>query len=159
MDYSYLHELEFVEFKSVLPKRIPELVPVFRSCGFTFHDDVVSVVRKGRVPPWQHSSVVEVVVQRNGEEIFGFEQGEWDTIRLEYLFASLPFDLVDEFLYVVTAIADKLGIPPTFRGERVAPIDVKRRFLEAREDLIRETGEDAGSERLAILIHATYPRH
>jgi hypothetical protein len=158
MDYSFLHELEFVEFRSEFPRRISELVPVFKSCGFTFHDDVVSIDRKGRVPPWQHSSIVEVVIRRDGEEVFGFEQGEWDVIRLEYLFASLPFALVDDFIDAVSAIADRLGIVPTFQGEPVASVDLKRRLVEVREDLIRATGEDAGSEPLAIFIHSTYPR-
>lgn len=158
MDYSYLHEIEFVEFRSVAPRSVVELVPVFKSCGFTFHDDVVSLDRKGRIPPWQHPSVIEVEVQRNGEEVFGFDEGEWDSIQLKYLFASLPFELVDEFVDSVIAVADQLRITPTRHGKEVTAAELRRAFAEVREELIRETGDDAGSEGLAIFIHSTYPR-
>ena len=157
MDYSYLHEIERVEFRSVTPRSVVELVPVFKSCGFTLHDDVVSLDRKGRVPPWQHSSVVEVEVQRNGEEVFGFEEGEWDSIELKYLFASLPFELVDEFVECVMAVAEQLGVTPTRHGKEVTADDLRQGFAAVREELIRETGDDAGSEGLAIFIHSTYP--
>ncbi len=158
MDYSYLHEVELVELVAATPRSVVALVPVLKSCGFTFHDDVVSLDRNGRIPPWQHSSVVEVEIQRDGKEVFGFERGQWDSIQLKYLFASLPFDLVDEFLKAVIAVADQLGITPTRHGRNVTADDLKKAFSEVREELIRETGDDAGSEGLAIFIHSTYPR-
>jgi hypothetical protein len=158
MDFSYLHEVELVELRSVTPRSVIELVPVFKSCGFTFHDDVVSLVRKGRVPPWQHSSVIEVEVQRNGEEVFGFKEGEWDSIQLKYLFASLPFELVDKFFESAMAVADQLGVTPTRHGKVVTADDLRLAFAAVREELLRETGDDAGSEALAIFIHSTYPR-
>lgn len=158
MDYSYLHEIECVELRSVTPRRAVELIPVFKQCGFTFHDDVVSLDRKGRVPPWQHPSIVEVEVQRSGEEVFGFEEEEWDTIQLKYLFASLPFELVDEFVESVMAVSNQLGITPTRHGKEVSADGLRLAFAELREELIREAGDDAGSEGLAIFIHSTYPR-
>jgi len=158
MDYSYLHEIESVELRSVTPRSVAELVPVFRASGFTFHDDVVSLDRKGRVPPWQHPTIVEVEVQWNGEEVFGFEEGKWDSIQLKYLFASLPFELADEFVESVMALAERIGITPTHHGKEVTANDLRLAFAAAREELIRETGDDAGSEELAIFIHSTYPR-
>lgn len=158
MDFRYLHEVELVEFLSDHPRPLSELVPIFTALGFTVHDDVVSLDRSGRIPPWQHSSLVEVEVLRDGEELFGFEEGEWDTIQLKYLFASLPFEKSVEFLNTVEAIAKALAIVPRYRGSETDVSTLSNEFERIRDELLTETGEDPGSEGLAILIHSTYPR-
>jgi hypothetical protein len=79
-----------------------ELIRFFRSQGFALHDDVVSLDRKGKVPPWQHSSIVEVQTEFCGEEVFGLdEDGLWDCLSLKFLVASLPFELVERFVQTV----------------------------------------------------------
>ena len=45
MDYSYLHEIEKVDFRSETPRPLSELLPIFRSLEFTLQDDVVSLDR------------------------------------------------------------------------------------------------------------------
>ncbi|PQO30430.1 hypothetical protein DTL21_24050 [Bremerella cremea] len=158
MDYEYLHEIECVELRSVAKRPVTELLPEFRSLGFTLHDDVVSLDRKGKIPPWQHTSIVEVEVQCEGDEVFGFEEGEWDVLQLKYLFATLPFELADRFIDVVFQLAGKLEASVTYRGVEVDASGLKERFAFICDELLSETGEDAGSEGLAILIHSTYPR-
>lgn len=159
MDYSYLHEIELVELRSSTPRRIADLVPIFKSCGFTFHDDVVCLDREGKVPPWQHPSVVEVEIQLNGDEVYGFDSGMWELIQLKYLFASLPFELTEQFAKAVFCVSEALGIPPEHNGQKVTKTDLLKSFELSRLELVGETGEDAGSEGLAIFIHSTYPRH
>jgi hypothetical protein len=158
MAYEYLHEVEVVTLRSETPRPLSELLPVFTSQGFTLHDDVVSLDRGDTVPRWQHPSVVEVECQREDEEVFGFDEGEWDAVLLKYLFASLPFDNVDQFINVVVETSKRLGIRPEFQGQPVDGESLKREFNTIRDQLLSETGEDAGSEQLAILIHSTYPR-
>ena len=158
MDYEYLHEVELVELRCVTKRPVSELLPAFRSLGFTFHDDVVSLDRSGQIPPWQHTSIVEVEVQCEGEEVFGFEEGEWDVLQLKYLFATLPFELADRFIDVVFQLAGVLETSVMYRGVEVDASELKERFSLTCEELLSETGEGAGSERLAILIHSTYPR-
>lgn len=158
MDYAYLHEVEIVTFQSRTPRPLAELLTVFLSQGFTLHDDVMSLDRKERAPPWQHCSLVEVEVRHDGVEVFGFDEGSWDVIELKYLFASLPFDNVERFLDVVATISGLLGIPPEFRGERMTQDSLASEFSRIRDELRASTGEDAGSEGLAILIQSTYPR-
>ena len=158
MDYEYLHEVEIAELRSVAKRPVSELLPAFRSLGFTLHDDVVSLDRGGKIPPWQHTSIVEVEVQCEGEEVLGFEEGEWDVLHLKYLFATLPFELAETFIDVVFQLAGKLETSVTYRGVEVDASELKERLIRTCDELLSETGEDAGSEALAILIHSTYPR-
>lgn len=158
MDYTYFHEVEVVELRSPSPRPLAELLAVFTSQGFALHDDVVSLDRTGKVPPWQHPSIVEVEVLHQGEEVFGFGEGAWDTIELKYLLASLPPESINRFIDVVAATSDQLGLAPEFGGEKVTIDALRREFTRIRDEVLSETGEKAGSEGLAILIHSTYPR-
>lgn len=158
MTYEYLHELEQVEITTPNRRPLAELLPLFLQLGFTLHDDVVSLDRKGKIPPWQHSSIVEVETRCNGEEVFGFKEGVWDSILLRYLFATLPYELTDTFVDVTYAVSRKLSLPVKLRGVEIDEVMLRECFSKIREDLTSETGMDAGSEELAIWIHSTYPR-
>lgn len=158
MDFEKLHEEECVELVSDKKRSLTELKSTFKTYGFTFHDDVVSLDRKGRIPPWQHPSTVEVEVSCESEEVFGFDAGEWDLIRLKCLFATLPYAESEEFIRVAFALANALALPVIHNGTLVAQSDLKDRFSQIRDELIVETGEDVGSEGLAILIQKTYHR-
>ena len=48
------------------------------------------------------------------------------------------------------------GMTP-IKNKEVTADDLRQGFAAVREELIRETGDDAGSEGLAIFIHSTYP--
>jgi len=157
-EFAYLHKLEIVTFQSPREVQLSDALPVFRSQGFTLHDDVLSLDRRGRIPPWQHLSIVEVEFQHNQEEVFGFEGGIWDSVSLKYLFASLPFELTDTFVKVVERTEQGLGIMPRYAGEAVKTADLKRAFDKHREELLHETAAEPGSESLAVFIQGTYPR-
>ncbi len=158
MDFNYLHEVESIEFTAETSRPLAELPKLFTGLGFTIHDDVLSLDRRGRVPPWQHPSIVEVEVRHNGEEVFGFEEGEWNTISLKCLFATLPFDAIVMFIEVVDSVSNALGILATYRGSMVTARSLLGEFERVRDELVAETGEETGSEGLAILIQSTYPR-
>ena len=158
MKSDYFHEVESVDICSRASRPLSELTLVFRDLGFTFHDDIVSLDRQENVPPWQHPSIVEIQVLCRGEEVFGFEAGEWDTIRVNYLFASLPFDLADNFIEVSHLISKKLSLPLEHAGEIVDEMWLRERFARIRQELLDHTGEEPGSEGLAILIRSRYPR-
>lgn len=158
MDFENLHEDECLSLVPVKKRPLTELKSVFKSHGFTFHDDLVSLDRKGRIPPWQHPSTVEVEVTCEGDEVFGFDSGEWDLIRLKYLFATLPYSESEEFIRTAFSLANALELSVFYDGAPTTPTDLKDRFSNIRDKLIVETGEDVGSEGLAILIHKTYHR-
>jgi len=156
--FDYLHEVEVASFTARSPRPLIELLGFFKSQGFTLHDDVVSLDRKGKLPPWQHSSIVEVQTELQGEEVFGFEEGSWDCLKLKYLFASLPFELVDRFIRVVENTRDFLSISPEFLGKLVSGADLKLEFEHFKKEVVSEIGDEPGSESLAIFIQTTYPR-
>ncbi len=131
-NYDHLHELEIVTFRSGKPRPRKELLRVFGSQGFTLHDDVFSLDRLGKQPPWQHSSFVELEVRYQNEEVFGFEEGVWDELRLKYLFAFLPFECVEEFMRSVEATSQHLGISPEFRGQATDRLKLRKDFEQIR---------------------------
>lgn len=159
MAYEYFHEVEAVELNLPKARRTSTLKPIFKKLGFVLHEDVFSLDRKDHVPPWQHTSVVEVEVLRHGQEVFGFHDGECDLLRLKYLFASLPYQCSERFIDVSFLLQAELDTPLLYHGKEVDRDDLKSRFDECRSELLSMTGEDAGSERLAIMILETYPRH
>ena len=158
MNYDYLHEVESVELHSPIRRPLSELPRLFRPLGFVVHDDVLSLDRDDKVPPWQHSSTVEIEVQRDSKEVFGFRAGEWDVVCFRYLFATLPYELTDRFIEVAVAASARLSLPMISNGRPVDEDALRQWFAQIREELLTETGEEPGSEGLAILIHSTYPR-
>ncbi len=158
MAYEFFHEVEAVDLQSVSERRTSELVRVLEKHGFTLHEDVFSFDRKCSTPPWQHDSVIELEVLHNDQEVYDFEEGLWSTLRLKYLFASLPFEFVDQFIEVAYALSQELGTSLMFRGRNIDRGELKAHFERYRDEVLSMTGDDVGSEGLAILIHATYPR-
>ncbi len=158
MDYGYLHELEIVEFRTQPPRARAELLPMFLSMGFRQYDDVVSLDRTDKSPPWQTSTIVAVEVHQAGREVYGFKDGDWNTLKLGYLLPSLPFAFVDRFVAAVSAVGASLDLRPQFGGETIEIADLKSLFLGFREELLEQTGCEPGDENLAILIQSTYPR-
>lgn len=152
------HEIEVVELHSTVHRTLSELLTCFRELEFTIHEDVASLDRKGDVPLWQHSSIVEVTIQCDCEEVFGFDEGEWNAIQLKYLYATLPHELTERFIDIVSGISKVLLLPIEYQGCQIDEIGLRQRFAQIRTDLLAKTGEEAGSEALAILIHQSYPR-
>jgi hypothetical protein len=155
--FDYLHEVETVTIQAEEPQSIAALLPLFKRLGFSLHDDVLSLDRSDRNPPWQHSSIVEVELLHNGEEVFDVED-YWDTMHIKYLFASLPYELAEKFVEVAFSISKSLSLPLIHRGEVVTSILLRQRFMSYKEEILAETGDEPGSESLAILIQSTYPR-
>jgi len=157
-EFEYLREVESVRFARAIPADVSRLLPLFRQLGFTLHDDVVSMDRKGRCVPWQHSSIVEVEISLDGEEVFGFDEGQWNDIELKYMFSRLPFELSASFVDAAMALGQGLELACQHRGQLVDAGTLRARFSQTREELRREVGMDCGDEALAILISSTYPR-
>jgi hypothetical protein len=158
ISYEHLHEVEHVELLSPARRPVSELLPAFEGLGFTIHDDVVTLDRTGKIPPWQSSTIVAVHVQCDGEDVYGFDEGEWNVIQLRYLFASLPYELSEKFVDVAFNVSKNLFTPVVYKGAEIDAEGLRARFAQVRADLLARTREDAGSEALAILIHSTYPR-
>jgi len=157
-DYSHLHEEEVVSFCAPNPRPVAELLELFLAQGFTLHDDVLCLDRSNRGQPWQSSSIVAVEVSCRGKEIFGFEEGEWDEVKLKYLFAYLPFELTERFFVVIETTGRELGMGPQRNGKPTSIDALRADFQAFKTQLLAEVGDEPGSESAAIVIQYTYPR-
>jgi hypothetical protein len=157
VDYDYLHELELVTFRIQSPRPVRALAAFLRALGFTLHEDVLSLDRKGNMPPWQHKSVVEVKILKDGKEVFDLD-AHWNVLNLEYLLAWLPAECIDVFVDCVFQVARWLGSPATHRGVQVTERELRDSLNGFCRELEDRVGESVGSEGLAILIQSTYPR-
>ena len=79
--------------------------------------------RTGKFRPGNTHAMVEVEVLHEGEEIFGFEEGLWDTIELKYLLGSLPLKNTNRFLECGGDHVSSLGHPPELKGKRLPEYD------------------------------------
>lgn len=158
ISYDYLHEIECVDFRSHCRRPVPDLFSLFWDLGFTAHYDIVTLDRCGVVPPWQSTSIVTIDVYCANEVVYGFDDGEWDAIRLKYLFATLPFEFTETFLGIASRVSRDLKLPMEKDGSAVDERILRSKFTEFREDLLLRTRSQPGSEALAMLIHSTYPR-
>ena len=152
------HESKCVTLHSEVTHTTQELVVHFEALGFTFYDDVASLDRTDRVKPWEHSSIVEAEVQYQGEEVFGFDDEKWDVLILEYMFATLPLELLPCFVNTVFALSERLSLQALYDGTRTNPDELRHKLLLDRDKLLHDTGLSVGSEDLAIAIARSYPR-
>jgi hypothetical protein len=155
--YRFLHEVEVVSFVPEHPRKVQDVVKFLRTGGFKVDADICYLNRKGKVPPWQHSAIVEVKFSLRGEEQFDF-RSEWDLMEFEYLFSSLPLENTEEFVSRVEDISAFLNLPPLYQGAETSRAGLEQMFIDCADDLTRELGETPGSESLAISIQGTYPR-
>ena len=156
--FAYLHEVETVTFRPSTQRPLREAKVALAACGFARHDDVMSLDRDRPFPVWQHSSIAEIEFRLAGREVFGFARGQWDCMHVEYLFSSLPFECLTVFLNTISAVADLFHIQPEYMSETMSVPSIRDAMLRHREELLENTGEEPGSEALAIFVNSTYPR-
>ena len=102
--------------------------------------------------------MTEIEILLSGEEVFDVALGKWDTMRIKYLFASLPFELTEKFIEIAFSIGKDLSLPLMYAGLEIDEQWLRQRLGWIRQKLLDQTGEEAGSEGLAIIIHSQYPR-
>ncbi|KAA5543865.1 hypothetical protein FYK55_11900 [Roseiconus nitratireducens] len=158
IDYSYLHEIEFIEFKTKIPRSRQSLAQCLLREGFTLHDDLFCVDRTDKVPPWQHPSIIETSVIDQQDEVYDYSEGVWDCLQLKYLLAFLPFDFAGQFVECAQRLSERLNIRPEYGGRIITAKALYAKLETAKSEVLKETGELPGTENLAIFIQSTYPR-
>ena len=156
MNYDYLHETETVRFEADQPRSCRDLARILRRLGFTRHEDVFSLDRKGRIEPWEFSSWADVDMLLNGEETFNLG-GQWDTVNLVYLLATLPREGISTFVTAATQVSESLGLPMKYKDQVVGAKELEEALNACADELEREVGEP-GSQTVNIFIQSTYPR-
>ena len=157
MLFDRLHEAETVTLTSHEDRPIAALQLILLSLGFILHEDVFSMDRVDKCPPWQSTLIIQVELLLNGIEVFDLD-GNWNELRLRYLFASVPSDLIDRFCDTVMELARRLQLTPHLNGHPITRKELDDHFRKCLEELESEFGETPGSESVAILIQSTYPR-
>lgn len=155
-DFEYLHEAEDVWLVSENTRWCVEIWPILAELGFELDDDVFTVDRAGKTPLWQSRSIVAVYILRGEEEIHD-EHSQWDRLKLRYLLATLPADLLGVFVEKAGSLADRLRVPLLHRGRRVT-VEELRVAIEGSVRDLRESVGEPGSKEVAAAIETTYPR-
>lgn len=156
-DYLKFHEIESIYFRPASSRAWPELAECLKGEGFTFEGDVFYKVRTGRIPPWQHKMIAEVRIFLDGVEVYG-RGSRWDLLRIDYLFAYLPAECIEDFMRIVGSVANRLGLRPELNGAIVSSGDLRAAFDNFARDLMCELAEEPGTEALAAYLASTYPR-
>jgi hypothetical protein len=155
-EYDYLHEAEDVLFVPGGVRPCAELWRLLPALGFVLDEDVFAVDREGKVPLWQARAIVSVYVLLGDQDIYD-EEGQWDSVKLRYLLATLPSEHIPLFVDKAVALAEALGTQMLYRNQVVSGEQL-RADLEAGARELRDTLGEPGSKEVAATIKMTYPR-
>ena len=155
-DYDYLHEVETVEFPFTPARHLQDVIRSLTAVGFTYHQNILFLDRTDRGEPWQSIAVTEVSALSAGVEVYERDQNV-DVVELQYLLATLPPALLQQFVSSVDRAASALGEAPRFRGKEITPEELSGLLEGFVEELRAEIGEP-GSLEVRIEIERTYPR-
>ncbi|WP_154668141.1 hypothetical protein [Pseudoduganella violaceinigra] len=132
--------------------------------GYKSEDDFYYLKRKGRIPPWQTDAIVTVDIRLNSSAIYETEEDveegsstAWNSLKLDYLMASLPRECIELFLEEVEQISNCFGLEVKFELAEVDVPSLRASLNVIADSLDRDFG-GAGSEELAILIAQEYAR-
>jgi len=156
VDHSKLHEIETVSL--VLGRRVAvkDLSQAFLERGFTEVDDFFTLSRTDACPAWQIDSIITAQFLLSSEQVD--LDSSCDSIRFDYLLASLPSDFIPVFIGAIRGFAESFGGELRHRNERVYADRLLELFGSYVRDIDAEVAEQPGSELLAILIEQSYPR-
>ena len=157
------HEAECIELRAATPRSRRELHGVLKQLGCRAIDDCYAFDRRDQVQPWQSASLFTVDVYlgeaapyETDDDVLEGLSTQWDRLRVRYLMATVPAQLIGPFVDAVERLAQALGLEVHFAGER-------RELSQVRDELaaiarwLDEQYFEAGSENLALLIADEYP--
>jgi hypothetical protein len=162
-DYDFLHESELVVLQVPQPRRCAALWAILTELGYTLREDVFSFDRRENAPPWQSEAVVELDVLLSGVELLLTDNEArqpdqfFDTVRAEYLLATLPREHIPVFAEQVALLGARLEIPLRHQRRIISRQELEAQFDAYADELTAALGEP-GSEGVAIYIESTYPR-
>lgn len=156
------HEKETVVLKAPHSLERTRLDKWLRKRGFRAEDDFYHLQRKGRVQPWQTSTVISLDVRCSGQGVYETEEDlaegrgtSWDELRADYLLATLPRDCIASLVREIDALVTEFGLRLEYRGDVVEPVELAK-HLNAIADQLSKEWDEPGSETLAILIEQQY---
>jgi hypothetical protein len=103
---------------------------------------------------WQSETITDVSLFRDDEE--SDAQKDFDRIALGYLLATRPSSDIDVFLALVERVLAAFQGRLVYNGQPVTLVEIRKEFASCVDFLMKEWGEEPGSESLAIMIQENY---
>lgn len=126
---------------------------VFRELGATLHYDVYSFDAE-HSEPWQSESLLSIDLRLDGVEVDA--QDDFDQIDVIYLFATRPSSDQRKALLLIEKIINKFSAACEYGGKCFSVSEVQDEWDVANDFLLKEWGEEPGSESLRIMIAENY---
>ncbi len=139
--------------------RLPQMMSsgkanrLLRELGATLHYDVYNFAAKEN-ETWQSESVLDIELWCNGSEVDA--QNDVDEIHASYPFASRPSSDQSEALKLLSKIVSVFGATASYQGKEFTPISVQEDWDSCNDFLLKEWGEEPGSNSLAIMIEENH---
>jgi len=148
-----LHETK--KFIVKLPEKVQagKANRLFREIGATLHYDVYSF-KADHSEPWQSDSLLNIDLKLNNNEVDA--QDDFDQIDVVYMFAYRPSSDQTKSIGLLEKIIDTFGGSCTYDGELFDYDRVQKDWDSANDFLMKEWGEEPGSESLRIMIEENY---
>ncbi|MGY0219497.1 hypothetical protein ACWJJH_19265 [Endozoicomonadaceae bacterium StTr2] len=148
-----LHESKEIVIK--LPQEIPAGLGnrLLRELGATLYYDVYSFDSPTN-KIWQSDSILDVELFSKEKEVDA--QDNFDEIRLTYLFASRPSSDQKKALGIAQDVITTFKGIATYNGQSFSKESVQTDWDSCTDYLLKEWGEEPGSESLAVMIHENY---
>lgn len=128
---------------------------LFRELGATLHYDVYSFdTPKSEAQIWQSESYLYIRLLKNNHEVDA--QEDIDKIIVLYPFATRPSSDQALVLEIVQKVALAFDGKASYKNESFDPIKVQTDWDYCNDFLLKEWGEEPGSESLRIMIEENY---
>ncbi|MDC5840271.1 hypothetical protein [Vibrio europaeus] len=126
---------------------------LFSELGATLHYDVYSF-KADRNEIWQSESILYIELKCEGNRVYA--QDDFDEIVLVYPFATRPSSDQKIALNLITNIMKSFKAEACYNGKPLESSIVQEDWDLCADFLLKEWGEEPGSESLRIMIEENY---
>ena len=148
-----LHESKEIHLKLPALMNAGVANRVFRELGATLHYDVYSF-EAAQHEEWQSETLLGIDLLHDGNSVAA--QEDFNEIRAHYLFASRPSSDQSKVLQLVSDIGNSFNASVFYMSEPFTIESVQKDWDKCNDYLLKEWGEEPGSESLARMIHENY---
>ncbi|MCG7928912.1 MAG: hypothetical protein N0E44_02535 [Candidatus Thiodiazotropha lotti] len=131
-----------------------EINRIMKESGATLHYDVYGFERAEKGPVWQSESYIYVALFCDGNEVDA--QESVDKIELQYPMATIGSEYISKFADTVVNLSSQFDVDLILDGKPIDKSELIAHCENLATELMREWGEEPGSETLRILIEQNY---
>lgn len=148
-----LHEKKDIEIILLETIAAGKANRLLRELGATLHYDVYSF-EADDFEIWQSSSLLCLSLRMNGKEVDA--QSDFNEISISYLLASRPSSDQSVAIGLVDKVIDVFNAKATYQGQPFSKETVQSDWDLCNDFLLKEWGEEPGSESLRRMIEENY---